>query len=106
MPTQKSDRQLGAQGTSQKLTCFMQVERGQVREMNLPVGRAALSPSGSFLLMEANFMPTIRKCLLDPVVTKRDPTRLLHAAGETIASYPAGVTTICTDGSVQSSGAL
>ncbi|KAK6964205.1 colorectal mutant cancer protein [Biomphalaria glabrata] len=46
-------------------------------------------------------MPKVRKCLLDTEVTKRsDPTRLLHAAKETIASYPAGVSTICMDGSV------
>ncbi|XP_055871218.1 uncharacterized protein LOC129923603 [Biomphalaria glabrata] len=52
--------------------------------------------------MEALGMPTIRKSLLDPVVTKQSPTtRLLQAARETIASYPAGVTTIYTDGSVR-----
>ncbi|KAK6963893.1 colorectal mutant cancer protein, partial [Biomphalaria glabrata] len=78
------------------------VARGLVREINLPVEQAVLSPSGSFLPMEALGMPTIRKCLLDPVVTRQsDPTKLLHAARETIASYPTGVTTIYTDGSVQ-----
>nr|KAI8762630.1 colorectal mutant cancer protein-like [Biomphalaria glabrata] len=73
--------------------CFMHVA-GQKDES---AGGAALSPSGSFLPM-----PTIRKCLLDPVVIRQsDPTRPLHAARETIASYPAGVTTIYTDGSVR-----
>nr|KAI8726433.1 colorectal mutant cancer protein-like [Biomphalaria glabrata] len=80
----------------------MHVARGLVREANLPVERAALSPSGSIFPMEALGMPTIRKSLLDPVVTKQSPTtRLLQAARETIASYPAGVTTIYTDGSVR-----
>ncbi|XP_055877141.1 uncharacterized protein LOC129924681 [Biomphalaria glabrata] len=82
--------------------CFMHVARGLVREANLPVERAALSPSGSIFPMEAIGMPTIRKSLLDPVVTRQSHhTRLLQAARETIASYPAGVTTIYTDGSVQ-----
>ncbi|KAK6989412.1 colorectal mutant cancer protein [Biomphalaria glabrata] len=80
----------------------MHVARGLVREMDLSVEWAALSPSGSFLPMEVVGMPAIRKCLLDPVVTRQsDPTRLLHAARVTIASYPAGVTLIYTDGSVQ-----
>ncbi|KAK6959504.1 colorectal mutant cancer protein, partial [Biomphalaria glabrata] len=70
-----------------------------------PVERAALSPSGSLFPMEALGMPTIRKCLLDPVVTKQSyPTRLLQAARETIASYLAGVTTIYTDGSADARG--
>ncbi|KAK6976113.1 colorectal mutant cancer protein [Biomphalaria glabrata] len=52
--------------------------------------------------METLGMPTIRKGLLDPVVTKQSPTpRLLQAARETIESYPAGVTTIYPDGSVR-----
>ncbi|KAK6963896.1 colorectal mutant cancer protein [Biomphalaria glabrata] len=78
----------------------MHVARGLVREANLP---AALSPSGSIFPMEALGMPTIRKSLLDPVVTRQShPTRLLQAARETIASYPAGVTTIYSlHGSVQ-----
>ncbi|KAK7004867.1 colorectal mutant cancer protein [Biomphalaria glabrata] len=70
--------------------------------MNLPIERAALSPSGSLPPEKAFGMPTVRKCLLDPEVIKRcDPTRLLHAARKTIASYPAGVSTIYTIGSVQ-----
>ncbi|KAK6983147.1 colorectal mutant cancer protein [Biomphalaria glabrata] len=70
--------------------------------MNLPTEQASLSPSGSFPSDKAIGMPTVQKSLLDSEVTKRcDPTRLLQAARETIASYPAGVTTIYTGGSVQ-----
>ncbi|KAK6961359.1 colorectal mutant cancer protein [Biomphalaria glabrata] len=78
------------------------MRRGLVREANLPVERAAPSTSGYFFPMEALGKPTIRKFLLDPVVTKQShPTRLLQAAREAIISYPARVTTIYTDGSVQ-----
>ncbi|KAK6962216.1 colorectal mutant cancer protein [Biomphalaria glabrata] len=80
----------------------MHVARGLVSEMNLPVERTALSPSCSFPPAKAFGMPTVQESLLDPEVTKRcDPTRLLHAARETIASYLAGVSTIYTDESVQ-----
>ncbi|KAK7010351.1 colorectal mutant cancer protein [Biomphalaria glabrata] len=47
-------------------------------------------------------MLTMRKCLLDPVMTRQcDANRPLQAATETIASYPAEVPTIYADGSVQ-----
>nr|KAI8726835.1 colorectal mutant cancer protein-like [Biomphalaria glabrata] len=70
--------------------------------MNLPVEWAALSPSGSYPFDKAFGMPSVQNSLLQPEVTKRcDPTRLLQAAREAIASYPAGLSTIYKDGSVQ-----
>ncbi|KAK7004087.1 colorectal mutant cancer protein, partial [Biomphalaria glabrata] len=47
-------------------------------------------------------MPSVQKRLINPEVTKRcDPTWPLQAVREIIASYPAGVSTIYTDRSVQ-----
>ncbi|KAK6959513.1 colorectal mutant cancer protein [Biomphalaria glabrata] len=67
--------------------CFMYVARGLVREANLPVERAALSPSGSIFPMEALGMPTIRTGLLDPVVTRQSPPHGYYKQPERLSHH-------------------
>ncbi|KAK6978883.1 colorectal mutant cancer protein [Biomphalaria glabrata] len=102
MPTQGSGRQMGGQETFQKPT-LLHACGAWAGQRDESVGEAVCSPTPhSFPADKAFGMPTVRKCLVDAVVTKLcDPTWLLLAARETIASYPAGVSTIYTDGSVQ-----